>query len=209
VGIAVSAMLAVAATCLAQEPTQPAAQEPSGMIPGRGAIGGLVGGSYFFADADYTTGALPRFAFAGNLRYVASRSWRIQVSPGFTWAGYGNDHPMPFVDARYPGDVTKADVLTLLVPISTQLQYVRATGGWFLHAGAGPGLYRVLVENRRDVILDPQTFRPHRGLYLGGSAQVGVERFLKSLPNTNVELYFSLNRGKKKGPDLPLPGSSR
>ena len=33
------------------------------MTPGRGEIGGQIGGSYFWADADYSKGAQARFAF--------------------------------------------------------------------------------------------------------------------------------------------------
>ena len=44
------------------------------------------------------------------------------------------------------------------------------------------------LENRREVVKDPVTLRRHRGLYAGASGQLGVERFLKMLPSTSVEV---------------------
>ena len=49
-GIALLAVLAVAPPCLAAV----------GMVPGRGAIGGQLGGSLFWAEGDYSKGAKPR-----------------------------------------------------------------------------------------------------------------------------------------------------
>jgi hypothetical protein len=60
-------------------------------------------------------------------------------------------------------------------------------GWWLYHAGAGPGLYRVWVENHRKVLKDPVSLKLHRGVYPGGSAEFGAERFLKSLTSTSVE----------------------
>jgi hypothetical protein len=33
----------------------------------------------------------------------------------------------------------------------------------------------------------------HRGLYLGASGQIGVERFLKSLPTTSIEVSWDFH----------------
>ncbi len=163
------------------------AAESQGASRGRGGVGGQIGSSYFFADQEYSKGALPRFDFAGHFRYVVARGLRIQVSPGFTWSGYSKEEPPPFCDPRSPGDQTKEHYLTLLVPISVQGQFTWDLGPWHWHLGAGPGLYRVWVENHRKVLEDPVTFRPHRGVYFGGSAELGVERFFKVLPSTSVE----------------------
>jgi len=179
-GIALIAVLGTASPCLA-------ATDSTGAGPGRGGIGGLIGGSTMISAQDYSTGALARFDFSGHWRYVFSPSWRMQVSPGFTWTAYAKEKPMPFTDPAHPGDVTKENMLTLLVPISAQAQYTLHRGAWVYHLGAGPGVYRVLVENHRDVVKDPTTFKLHRGLYLGGTGQIGVERFIKALPSTSVE----------------------
>src|SRR4029453_6986931 len=181
VGLALFAVLAVASPCLA-------ASDSTGAAPGRGGIGGLIGGSFMLVDADYSKGALPRFDFAGHWRYVFSRSFRMQVSPGFTWSGYAQEEPIPFTDPRYPADQTKHNMLTLIVPISGQIQYTRHRGPWVYHAGLGPGVYRVWVENRRKVLKDPTTFAVHRGTYPGGTAEIGAERFFKALPSTSVEV---------------------
>jgi hypothetical protein len=168
----------------------PAAQPAptTGMRPGRGGVGGQIGISSFVIDADYSQGAQPRFAFAGNLRYVVSSWLRLQFSPGLTWSAYTNEESLPFTDENFPSDTAKDGVLALLAPASFQFQLLSHRGSWHYHIGAGPGLYRVWVENRRKVLKDPDTDRLHRGVYLGGSAQIGAERFLKSLPSTSVEL---------------------
>jgi hypothetical protein len=158
------------------------------MLPGRGGVGGQVGASSFVLDADYSSGAQPRFAFAGNLRYVVNSWLRLQFSPGLTWSAYTNEEPLPFPDPNFPSDTAKDGILTLLAPASVQFQLLSHLGSWHYHVGAGPGLYRVWVQNHRKVLKDPVTNRLHRGLYLGGSGQVGVERFLKSLPSTSVEV---------------------
>jgi hypothetical protein len=180
-----------AVPCLAQEPVTtatPAATVRTGPAAGRGAVGGLIGGSYFYASEEYSKGALPRFDLSGQFRYAFSRHIRAQVSPGFTWSAYSKDEPPPFTDSRFPGDETKEDYLTLLIPVSAQLQMTWGRSPWLYHLGAGPGLYRVWVENHRKVLQDPQTDRPHRGLYTGFTAEIGAERFLKALPNTSIEV---------------------
>jgi hypothetical protein len=178
-GIASLAVLAVAPPCLAQ---------PKGAEPGRGGIGGQIGASYFHADADYSNGARARFDFAGSFRYVVAPWFRMQVSPGFTWSAYTEDALAPFIDERFPEDGTnKKGYLTLLVPISAQLQLTTSRGNWIYHAGIGPGIYRVMVEHRRKVVKDPVTDELHRGLYPGFSGEIGFERFLKSLTTTSVE----------------------
>jgi hypothetical protein len=171
------ALLAVAAPCLAAE----------GMGKGRGAIGGQLGGSLFWADGDYSEGAEPRLAFSGHFRYVMGQRFRWQVSPGFTWSGYSGSVTMPVPDGHFPGETSKGTNLTLLLPVSFQLQYLFHTKKWHYHIGAGPGVYRVWVENRRIVLVDPVSFERHRDLSPGVTGEIGVERFIRSLPNTSVE----------------------
>lgn len=195
-----TALLAVlmAAPCLAQEapapspspsPATPSAR--TGSMPGRGAVGGLIGGSLFYSAEEYSKGALPRFDFSGQFRYVMAPHWRLQVSPGFTWSAYSKNEPPPFTDINNPGDLTKENYLSLLVPVSAQIQMTWGKSPWHYHLGAGPGLYRLWVQNHRKVLVDPQTFRLHRGVYLGFTAETGVERFLKVLSNTSVEVSLA------------------
>ena len=61
---AVLAMLALVSPCLAA----------TGAAPGRAAVGGQLGGSFFIADDDYSEGAEPRLDFQGHFRYVFSPS---------------------------------------------------------------------------------------------------------------------------------------
>jgi hypothetical protein len=178
-GLALAVLASVPTWCLAADP---------GAAAGKGAIGGQLGVSSILGQEDYSAGAGMRFSFAGHWRYHWTKGLRWQVSPGFLWAGYEDSERAPFVDRNFPEDTTKADYLTLLAPVSAQIQFATQRGSWLYYAGAGPGLYRVWVQNNRKVLADPVTFRLHRGVYPGATAQVGIERFLKSLPNTSVEV---------------------
>lgn len=175
--IALVAVLAVAPPCLAAE----------GMAPGRGAIGGQLGASRFWADGDYSEGAISRLAFSGHFRYVINNRFRWQVSPGFTWTAYSSTVPIPVPDGHSPQDVTKAHNLTLLLPMTFELQYLLHLGNWHWHVGAGPGFYRVWIENRRIVLVDPISFERHRAIHPGVTGEIGVERFVRQLPSTSVE----------------------
>ena len=183
---ALAAMLTVAAVCLAAEPST---------RPGKGGVGVQVGGSSFRPDrmlgngwfGDYSAGAQPRFTFKANFRYAVNKWFRWQVSPGLTWAAYRGYEPGPFADPRF-GDRYKNHYLSLLLPVSAQAQYVIRRGWWQYYVGAGPGIYRVWVENRREVLKDPVTLRVHRGVYPGASGEFGVEYFLKQMPSTSIEV---------------------
>jgi hypothetical protein len=182
----------------AKEPAHkesPANTRPAG-------IGGLVGGAQLFADTDYSNrrtpsgeygsrDSKPRFAFAANFRYAMTPWLRWQVSPGFFWAAYDQDSPLPFQDPNHPEETTKENVLTMILPVSAQLQWTPTRGPWHYHVGAGPGVYRVWVENHRKVIKDPVTKVNHKGFYPGVSGQIGVERFLKAQPSTSMEFSIA------------------
>ncbi len=191
VSFAALALLAIASACLAAD------GDPI-YKPGLGGLGAQLGGSYFGVDrmvggewfGDYSKRAVPRFSFAGQFRYVRSRHWRWQVSPGFTWAAY---KPGTLLPTTVPGSQEgreKDNVLVLLQPTTAQLQLVTRRGRWFYHAGVGPGLYRVVVENNRAVYWDPVTLRAHRGLYPGASFEIGFERFLKSITTSSIEITW-------------------
>src|SRR4030067_156696 len=95
VGIAVASLLAIGSVCFA-------AGSDSTCAPGMGGVGGMIGGSHFAADADYSDGAQPRFAFSADFRYAVNDWLRWEVSPGVSWAGYQKDTPAPFRDLHFP-----------------------------------------------------------------------------------------------------------
>jgi len=179
VSIAVVAMLTIASACPA---------DSGGYRAGRGGIGGQIGGASVVAENEYSTGAAARFSFSGHWRYAITPWLRWQISPGFTWSSYPNQDRAPFRDINFPLDSTKTNYLTLLAPVSVQLQFTASRGPWLYYAGAGPGAYRVWVENRRKVLRDPVSLKLHRGVYPGATVQVGFERFLKALPSTSIEV---------------------
>jgi hypothetical protein len=210
-GIALLAVLAVAARAHAADSTgvvlpsidtlsaapvtpAPAAVKPpapvrtTGSIPGRAGIGGWLGGSWIWAQDDYSEGALPRFNFVGSFRYQMKLSWRLQISPGFTWNAYTKHADPPYYDPAEPGDYTKQHYLTLLTPVTAQIQWTGNGKNWIPHVGVGPGVYRVQIEHDRNDLLDPVTFAVHRGAYLGATVEVGAEHYLKGMPNTSIEL---------------------
>lgn len=161
---------------------------PVGMKAGRGSIGGQLGGSLLVADGDYSEGAQPRFSFSGHFRYVMSPAARWQFTSLYTWSAYANDVDLPFADPNFPADTKKDRMLTQMAGASMQYQRVWGAGRTRWHLGVGPALYRVWVQNRRKLLKDPDSKALHNGLYGGASAEIGYERFMKSLPNTALEV---------------------
>lgn len=180
------ALLAATGTARAQQADSIATKGP---LPGRGGIGGQVGGTYMYAEGDYSEGAQPRPSFVGHFRYVINRRWGWQVSPSFTWAGYVSHANAPFVDENFPNEgLSKQFYIAQLVGVSSQLQWYSGKGRQRWHLGLGPAIYRVVVQNHRKVVEDPITHELHEGMHMGAVAELGVERFLKRLPNTSLEL---------------------
>lgn len=185
-GVVALAFLAMASVSHAQSADSVATK---GALAGRGGIGGQVGSSYFLSEGDYSDGAQPRLSFVGHFRYVIGRHWGWQVSPYFTWNGYVSHVPAPFTDRNFPTEGTsKQFYITQIVGASGQLQYYGQMGRQRWHLGAGPALYRVVVQNHRKVVKDPVSLELHSGTHLGATAELGVERFMKRLPNTSLEL---------------------
>ncbi|MBI1799842.1 MAG: hypothetical protein HYR73_09180 [Candidatus Eisenbacteria bacterium] len=191
-----------ATSATGQAPAAPNAPERRGDHPGYGGISGQFGLGRIGGYQDYSQWAQLRMSFSANWRYTFSDSWRGQVSPGFVWAGYAKtSNPAPFVDLNHPTDPYKDDWLTLVVPISTQMQWVRRGRTFTWHVGAGPGLYRVWVENHRKVVKDPRTYIHHRGLYWGGTAEIGAEHFFKGLASTSIEMTLDMHYVNAKRDD--------
>jgi hypothetical protein len=185
-GVAVVLLLASASLVHAQSPDTTAAKH-AGSRPGRGAVGMQAGMTYFFAEKDYSDGAQPRLSFAGRFRYVINEGWQWQVSPYFTWSAYAVGTAAPFRDPNFPAEVDKDFNLTQVVGANGQIQKAWGEGRTRWHLGAGPAVYRVVVQNHRKVLKDPRTDRLHQGAYLGATAELGAERFLRSLANTSLE----------------------
>ena len=183
-GIAVAALLAFATASRADD---------TGYRAGKGGIGAQFGGASVIGAEDYSAGAKPRFSLSAHWRYALTPWLRWQLSPEFTWAGYDKKEPAPFRDPNFPADSLKADYLTLVLPMTAQLQLTMNRGSWLWYAGGGPGVYRVWIENHRKVLKDPISKKLHRGVYPGATAQFGVEKFLKSLPSTSLELAVDVH----------------
>ena len=222
VGAAVLATLAVAAACYAADaPAGKTAPAPSGN-PGPGGIGGMLGASTFALDrafgndwfVDYSNGASPRLAFDAHWRYQFAHRWRAQLGTGFAWTGYSQKHdtfgtptyPAPFQDPNFPADRDKSKYLALMLPVSLQLQYVGRHGAWAYHVGAGPGAYRVWVENRRKVLKEPVSLKLHRGIYPGYSGEIGVEHFFKGIPAVSLEATLTSHLALARRPTQFVSG---
>ena len=177
----------------------------TGMKPHTGAIGGQIGESFLIAGGDYAKGATPRFSFSGSFRYLASSRWGWQVDPYFTWAGYNVGTASPLIDPARPADRTKDAYLTQILGANAQLMYLHTRHAWTWHVGAGPALYRVVLQNHRYVIKDPITFEKHQGTYLGATAEVGAERFLKNFSTTSLEWTVAWHAAFAKD-DARFPG---
>lgn len=185
-GAAILLLLASASVSVAQQ-TDSTSTPRTGSRPGRGSIGAQLGGAWILSDQDYSDGAQPRFSFTGSYAYVISPRWRWQVNPWFMWNSYRTGVAIPFVDPNFPTETTKDFFLTQMVGGQGLIELTGGKGTWIWHVGAGPAIYRVMVEDHRKVLKDPTTKRLHRGAYIGGTAELGIERFLHSLPNTSLE----------------------
>lgn len=179
-------LLASASVSFAQQ-SDTSSTPRAGKLARHGAIGGQAGGSWFFGGGDYAKGSQPRFAFDACFRYLTTAQWGWQVDPYFTWSGYVNSRKVHIVSASGPDNPSADDYLTQVAGANAQLLHLRQHGPWLLHVGAGPALYRVVLQNNRKVVKDPVTFRKHQGTYLGATAELGAEYFLKSLPSTSLE----------------------
>lgn len=199
-GVAVVLLLVSAPVVRAQTPDTTTAK-PIGARPGRGAAGAQAGTSYFVAEGDYSEGAQPRLSFAGHFRYLMSGGWQWQVSPYFTWSAYAVGTDAPFADPNFPTETDKDNHLTQVVGGSAQIQKAFGKGRTRWHVGAGPALYRVMVQNHRKVLRDPVTNERHQGLYFGATAEVGVERFLHKLNNTSLEWTLAWQNAFSKDAD--------
>lgn len=185
-GVVFLLLLASATVCYSQQPDSAKAAR-SGARPGRGSIGAQLGGAYIVSGEDYAKNAQPRFSFAGSFRYVVSPGWRWQVSPYYAWNAYAADLARPINDLNYQGVPIQDVVLTQIVGGNGQIQRSGGSGTMKWHIGAGPAIYRVVVQNHRRVVKDPATRAIHQGTYLGATVEAGFERFLRSQPNVSLE----------------------
>ncbi len=175
-------LLASVTVSFAQQPDSTGSARP-GARPRRGSIGSQLGSSYICSGGDYGVGALPRLSLAGTFGYVVSPRWRWRVNPYFTWNAYRPGTAL----SSFPAVKVKDDVLTQLVGANAQVQRTGGKANWVWHVGAGPAIYRVVVQDHRNVIKDPETYELHQGTYVGATVEYGIERFMRSLPNTSLE----------------------
>lgn len=178
-----------------------------GALPGRGGIGAQVGSSYIVSGGEYADGSQPRLSFVGHFRYVINRHWGWQISPSFTWNGYVSHANAPFVDPNFPTEgVSKQFYLTQLIGVGSQLQWSGGSGRTRWHLGAGPAIYRVVIQNHRKVVEDPVSRELHSATHLGATAEFGYERFSKQLPNTSLEGTIAMHTAFAKSDDKWLSG---
>ena len=219
---AILSLLTVASACLAAEPPTSAVAADSGRRQPRprrhtAAISAASAASadssasgYVPGYQDYSKYAQVRMSFSANWRYNLSRSLALADQPR-TSSGPGyskHSNPAPFQDPNFPADPYKDDYLTLVLPISAQIQWVHRGRSLVWHLGAGPGAYRVWVENHRKVVPDPVTFDHHKGIYWGGSAELGFEHFFKSLPTTSSEVTLDSTTSTPSATISSPPGST-
>lgn len=180
-------LLASASVSSAQQSDSTSSRLHPGLRPHAGAVGGQVGVVDLLGGGDYSDGAAPRYSFTGSFRYVASPRWGWQIDPWYGWAGYAVNTASTLVDPAHPADRDKNSYLVQMTGASAQFLLFRTRGSWTWHLGAGPAVYRVWLENHRKVVKDPITFVRHRDAYLGATAEIGAEHFLKSLSSTSLE----------------------
>lgn len=179
----------------------------TGALPGRGGIGMQIGSSYIVSGGDYSDGAQPRLSFIGHYRYTINKHWGWQISPMFTWNGYVSHVDAPFVDPNFLNEGTsKQFYITQVVGAGSQIQYIGGKGRTRWHVGAGPSIYRVVIQNHRKVVEDPVSRERHQGTHLGASAEFGYERFSKRLPNTSLEGTISAYTAFAKSDDKWVSG---
>src|SRR5258707_10380362 len=160
-----------------------------GPLPGRGGIGGQMGGSYFIAEGPYSDGAQPRLSFIGHFRYVIGRHWGWQVSPYFTWTGYVSRVAAPYPDLNFPAEGTSKEFyITQIVGAAGQLQWITGGPPRRRPPGGGPPPYPGVVPKPRKGLKDPPTLELHPGTPPRGTAELRP------------------GGGPKKSPPTPAPG---
>ena len=164
------------------------------ILPGKASLGGMVGVPLIMGDDDLKEGASPRLIGEANFQYVFTPSWRLSASFGYGWSGYKDGTPTPY-PVRDPdtGDSVNVrdDMLSKFVPIDvTLIRSLKEQGkGWSPFVGAGVGMTRVEIVNKRIKIKDPATFDALASWSPNAHGLVGVEYVLPS--NTNVSFDWS------------------
>jgi hypothetical protein len=158
------------------------------------------------ATGELKRGQRPRIIGKLHFQYVMSRDWRLSLRAGFGWLGY-DDTPAPFVlQAEQPaGDPTRTDQLVIFNPFSAVLAYThKLSDSWQGFVGAGPGMYRVNIQNDHRTIFDPVTHARYRYFSPGASAEGGAEYFLAANRNVSLEgvssIHYLLRDNKDRFP---------
>ncbi len=156
---------------------------------GKASLGASVGMPFLMGDAELKEGQSPRLMGLANFQYVFTPSWRLSTTFGYGWVGYkdGTPSPYPLYDPDTGDSVTvRDDMLTKLVPVNaTIIRALTPQGkGWSPYVGAGAGLTRLEIVNKRLKVKDPATFDPQATWSPNVHALAGVEYVLPS--NTNI-----------------------
>ena len=157
---------------------------------GKGSLGGSLGVPTILATGELKRGQRPRIIGKGHFQYVMDNDWRLSFRGGFGWLGYSDKFNAPFLlqAAAAGGDSTRGDQLVILNPFTAVLTYTRRMSkSWQAFVGAGPGAYRVNIQNDHRTLFDPVTHSRYRYGSLGASGEGGMEYFLPANRNVSLE----------------------
>jgi len=161
-------------------------------IPGKGSVGGTIGFPIILATGELKQGQMPRLMGKANFQYVINKDWRTSFKFGYGWFGWSDKFNAPFIlqAAEAGGDTTKGDQLLILNPFTATMQYTHELSkNWLAWVGAGPGVYRVNIQNDHRTIYDPVTHERFKFGSFGVSGTAGAEYFIPA--NKNVSLLGS------------------
>jgi hypothetical protein len=154
-----------------------------------GSLGATLGVPFILAPGELKWGQKPRIMGKGNFQYVINKSWRTSFKFGYGWNGYSDEFNAPFTlqAAEAAGDTSKGDQLVIMNPFTATVHWTHEMSkNWMWYVGAGPGVYRVNIQNDHRTIYDPVTHERFKFGSFGISGTGGMEYFLPS--NHNVSL---------------------
>lgn len=164
--------------------------------PGKGSLGGSLGVPEILATGELKRGQRPRMIGKLHFQYVMANDWRLSLRGGFGWLGWSDKQPAPFVlQAEQPGgDATRGDQLLIFNPFTAAITRTqKLSGSWQAFLGAGPGAYRINIQNDHRTIFDPVTHDRYKFGSFGLSGEGGAEYFLPANRNVSLEGVASIH----------------
>src|SRR5262245_37647255 len=164
--------------------------------PGKGSLGGSVGVPFILAPGELKRGQEPRVIGKLHFQYVFKPDWRLSLRAGYGWLGFSDEVDAPFIlqAEQANGDTTKGDQLLIYNPFTAVMQYTHTFNKtWMAFLGAGPGVFRVNIQNDHRTIFDPVTHERYKYGSFGLSGEGGAEYFLSANRNVSFEGLGSLN----------------